>query len=326
MKKVRLIGFVLASVFAASEWGVADDRNLYAASQGVIRQQRRSYYFWTPTSETVSNGEAASPGGVEGSPDEENERKLQSRLRGDAGSIRQEITLLPPPVNVRSLPSPVPNAANRRIWVEAARSAARKYRIDESVFLRLVHHESGFNPNARSRVGALGLAQLMPGTARQLGVNPFNPMENLDGGARYFSQMLRRFNGDYVSALAAYNAGPVAVEAYQQGEPRYSGGKWINRRGIRSTIPPYRETINYVRSILGLNGSALPAVGRLSSQSPVAASPSPSGIDLGRLNMDQPLSAPSSPSPAPQPQPVLRSLGTIEIKKRPVRSFYIFEN
>ena len=91
--------------------------------------------------------------------------------------------------------------------------------------------KSRFSPAARSSKGAIGLAQLMPDTARGLGVNPHDPKQNLDGGARYLSQQYRRF-GDWRLALAAYNAGPEAVEKY---------------RGI----PPYAETQQYVKTILG---------------------------------------------------------------------------
>jgi soluble lytic murein transglycosylase-like protein len=94
-----------------------------------------------------------------------------------------------------------------------------------------VQQESGWNANARSHKGAMGLAQLMPGTAARLGVNANDPRENLEGGARYLRMMYDRF-GSWRLALAAYNAGPEAVDRH--------GG-----------IPPYRETTNYVRKILG---------------------------------------------------------------------------
>lgn len=112
-----------------------------------------------------------------------------------------------------------------------ARSAARRYGIPEDLFLRLVQQESGWNPSARSHKGATGLAQLMPGTAARLGVNPHDPVQNLNGGARYLRMMYNQF-GNWRLALAAYNAGPAAVSKY--------GG-----------IPPYRETRNYVRIIAG---------------------------------------------------------------------------
>ncbi|MXU65886.1 lytic transglycosylase domain-containing protein [Oceanomicrobium pacificus] len=113
---------------------------------------------------------------------------------------------------------------------DAARAAAQKHGIPEDLFVRLVKQESGFNPTAVSHKGAIGLAQLMPMTARALGVDPHDPNENLEGGARYLRTQFLRFR-DWKLALAAYNAGPEAVEKY--------GG-----------IPPYAETKNYVASIM----------------------------------------------------------------------------
>lgn len=116
-------------------------------------------------------------------------------------------------------------------YVSLARQAARKHNVPEDLFLRLVQQESGWNPQAVSHKGALGLAQLMPGTARLLGVNPHDPKQNLEGGARYLSWQYRKFKS-WRLALAAYNAGPKAVEKH--------GG-----------VPPYKETQNYVRVIWG---------------------------------------------------------------------------
>ncbi len=116
-------------------------------------------------------------------------------------------------------------------YMPVAQAAARKYAVPEDLFLRLVQQESGWNPNAVSSKGATGLAQLMPGTARRLGVDINNPADNLEGGARYLRAMYDRF-GSWRLALAAYNAGPGAVEKY--------GG-----------IPPYAETKNYVNAIMG---------------------------------------------------------------------------
>tara|TARA_B100001146_G_scaffold172057_1_gene152978 strand:+ start:1789 stop:2622 length:834 start_codon:yes stop_codon:yes gene_type:complete len=116
-------------------------------------------------------------------------------------------------------------------YIPHARAAARKYGVPEDLFLRLVQQESGWNPRARSRKGATGLAQLMPGTAAKLGVNPLDPVQNLQGGARYLRMMYNQF-GNWRLALAAYNAGPAAVA-------KYNG------------VPPYRETMNYVRVIAG---------------------------------------------------------------------------
>lgn len=119
----------------------------------------------------------------------------------------------------------------RGVFLNTAKNAARKHGIPEDLFLRLVQQESGFNPNARSHKGAIGLAQLMPQTARALKVNPNDPHQNLEGGARYLKKMYRKF-GSWRLALAAYNAGPGAVE-------KHNG------------VPPYKETQNYVRKILG---------------------------------------------------------------------------
>ncbi|MCL3880693.1 lytic transglycosylase domain-containing protein [Marivita sp. GX14005] len=117
------------------------------------------------------------------------------------------------------------------LYLGMARNAARRHGIPEDLFLRLVQRESGFNPGARSHKGAIGLAQLMPGTARLLRVDPNDPEQNLDGGARYLKQQFRKF-GNWPHALAAYNAGPGAV---------------LKHKGI----PPYRETRDYVKAIWG---------------------------------------------------------------------------
>ncbi len=113
----------------------------------------------------------------------------------------------------------------------AARAAAIRHRIPPEMFEKLVSVESNWNPNALSHKGAIGLAQLMPSTAQLLGVDPRDPRQNLEGGARYLSQQYLRF-GNWRDALAAYNAGPEAVAKY--------GG-----------VPPYKETQGYVRKILG---------------------------------------------------------------------------
>ncbi|MCK0138728.1 lytic transglycosylase domain-containing protein [Aliiroseovarius sp. F47248L] len=116
-------------------------------------------------------------------------------------------------------------------YLALAKAAAQRHGIPQDLFLRLVQQESGWNPRALSHAGAIGLAQLMPFTARKLGVDPHNPAQNLEGGARYLRQQYDRFRS-WKLALAAYNAGPEAVQ-------KYSG------------VPPYKETRGYVRAILG---------------------------------------------------------------------------
>ena len=109
---------------------------------------------------------------------------------------------------------------------------SHRFDLSPSLIEALVWQESRWRANAVSPVGARGLAQLMPGTARELGVDPHDPFQNLEGGARYLRQQLDRFDGDLEKALAAYNAGP---------------GRVIRAGGV----PRIRETQNYVVAIMG---------------------------------------------------------------------------
>jgi soluble lytic murein transglycosylase-like protein len=110
-------------------------------------------------------------------------------------------------------------------------ASAQRNGLDPALLAGLIKQESGFNANARSGAGAQGLTQLMPGTAAGLGVtNPLDPGQAIEGGAKYLKQQLDRFGGDVARALAAYNAGPGAVQRF--------GG-----------VPPYAETQNYVRAV-----------------------------------------------------------------------------
>jgi soluble lytic murein transglycosylase-like protein len=136
-------------------------------------------------------------------------------------------------------------------------AAAAKYNVDPALLRGLIRQESNFNPNAGSPAGARGLTQLMPGTAAALGVDPSVPAQAIEGGAKYLRQQLDKFGGDPAKALAAYNAGPGAVQRY--------GG-----------VPPYAETQNYVRKVLAYaaeyrQAAPAAAASAASVTSPVAA-------------------------------------------------------
>ncbi|WP_241557419.1 lytic transglycosylase domain-containing protein [Croceibacterium ferulae] len=118
-----------------------------------------------------------------------------------------------------------------QLYAAKVAELAQRYDLSPTLIEALVWQESRWRADARSPVGARGLAQLMPGTARDLGVNPDDPFANLEGGARYLREQIDRFGGDIERALAAYNAGPGRVER--------AGG-----------IPRIRETQSYVSSIM----------------------------------------------------------------------------
>ncbi len=113
---------------------------------------------------------------------------------------------------------------------QLADSAADRYGLPRALVRSLISAESGFRTGAISPKGAIGLMQLMPGTAQSLGVNPSDPAQNVDAGTRYLRQLLEKYHGLLWHALAAYNAGPGAVR-------KYNG------------IPPYHETVEYVKRI-----------------------------------------------------------------------------
>lgn len=118
-------------------------------------------------------------------------------------------------------------------------AAANQYGLDPNLFIRQARQESGLNQGAVSPAGAIGVMQLMPATAQSLGVNPNDATQNIQGGAQYMAQMLKRYNGNYPLALEAYNAGPGRVDAY-----------------LNKGAPLPAETQKYVAAIMGGNAPA----------------------------------------------------------------------
>jgi soluble lytic murein transglycosylase-like protein len=136
--------------------------------------------------------------------------------------------------------SGLPPRARESIFDDLIVEHARLNNVRPDLLRAVVKMESGFNPYAQSPKGAMGLMQLMPATARQLNVsNPFDPEQNIRGGSSYLRQMLDRYGNNEALALAAYNAGPGAVDKYGQ------------------RVPPYRETRHYVAKVSELAGEGV---------------------------------------------------------------------
>jgi soluble lytic murein transglycosylase-like protein len=152
---------------------------------------------------------------------------------GNIARFEQDEIVTPPPVTAP--PAPAASAPQLiAVPTELAANAAKKYSLPESFVRSVMKVESGLRPDAVSPKGAIGLMQLMPGTAQELGVNPRDPAQNADGGAQYLRDLLAKYEDrpdQVLLALAAYNAGPAAVEKYHG-------------------VPPYRETREYILRVL----------------------------------------------------------------------------
>ena len=140
---------------------------------------------------------------------------------------------IPTSNNTNTLPPlPLSLLEKRKALKPTIQSVSKANAIAPSLVEAVIRAESGYNPQAKSSVGALGLMQLMPATAKELGVeNPLGVRQNIEGGTKYLSQLMKKYDGNKALALAAYNAGPGAVDKYQG-------------------IPPYKETQAYVKKVL----------------------------------------------------------------------------
>ena len=165
---------------------------------------------------------------------------LEVRISGAAwiaGGAPVQTTVIPQSSETPTAALPLaetiaPVSAGPAMWRNDVAYLSAKYDLSPSLIEALVWQESRWRPGAVSPVGARGLAQLMPGTARAMGIDASDPRANLEGGARYLRMQLDAFGGDIEKALAAYNAGP---------------GRVVRAGGV----PPIRETRNYVAAILG---------------------------------------------------------------------------
>lgn len=138
------------------------------------------------------------------------------------------VVTMPPKFNKKAKESPIIKTVKYHSEIE---EAAKRYKVDSNLIKAIIMTESSYNTKAVSYMGAKGLMQLMPGTARELGVKDcFNPEKNIDGGVRYFKKLLDRFNGNIDFALAAYNAGSRKVKKYKG-------------------VPPFKATKLYIKKV-----------------------------------------------------------------------------
>jgi soluble lytic murein transglycosylase-like protein len=205
--------------------------------QALIESARQVAAGGVVASESTSTTASSSPGGYASAagyaPTTDFASALQAATTGESSGVLGSAGTSGP---VGSYAAYAPSATSTEAGGEYASlidAAAARNGLDPAVLHGLIEQESGFDPSATSSAGAAGLTQLMPGTASSLGVaDPLNPAESIEGGARYLGQLMSQFGGSTEDALAAYNAGPGAVQQY--------GG-----------TPPYAETQSYVSKVLG---------------------------------------------------------------------------
>lgn len=209
-----------------------------------------------------------------------------TRLHTGSGYVEvptEQIAAIEPddaPAPVAAPPAAPPSGAD---FSKLVGDAGDRHRIDPDLISSVIQAESGFNPRARSRKGAQGLMQLMPQTASDLGVSDaFDPGSNVDAGTRYLRDLLGRYNGDMVKALAAYNAGPHRVAQY-------------------NGVPPYRETRAYVARIVkdfNRKKRAAPAQLTEAAVQPRAVRPSPRRTAAAPIKRS---ASPATPKAAEKP-------------------------
>jgi soluble lytic murein transglycosylase-like protein len=161
-------------------------------------------------------------------PDEETPSPDPSPAQAQAAPNLSQPSVPQPNLPQTSLPAPEPKTIDPRAMV---REAAGRAGLPPAIVESVAKTESGFDPSAISPKGAIGVMQLMPSTAKALGADPNDPAQNIEAGARLLRDLLLKYNGDVVKALAAYNAGEAAVDHYQG-------------------VPPYPETQHYVNSVV----------------------------------------------------------------------------
>jgi soluble lytic murein transglycosylase-like protein len=199
-----------------------------AAEQAIAQRVEQLQAMIEQTRQLAAGGTLPSQAGSSSSQPVDFATALQVATTADANSADATTADYTPTAYATSA---VPAQASE--YDSLIEQAAQRNGVEPALLQGLIQQESGFNAGAQSSAGASGLTQLMPGTAASMGVlNTLDPAESIEGGARYLGQLMRQFGGNASDALAAYNAGPGAVEQY--------GG-----------VPPYAETESYVSKVLG---------------------------------------------------------------------------